>query len=361
MRRSEKQDRNGERKGSETKIVRDNLDDEVDALFRLPLAEFTVARNALAAQLKKSGRGDEAVLVKALAKPPVSAWAVNQLYWNHREAFGRLIASADRFHKAQGSPGGGKIADMRTALDARREALADLTDLATSLLRDAGANPGQNPSLDIIRRITSTLEAMSAMSDWASRTDTPRPGRLTHDVDPPGFESLASWMPGPDVTQPTEERREAGRRRQKAGTTVLEIPKTIRFTQKSVGASTNTRRKAAMISGDDDVRQVEETFKAQVAEAKVSLQDAKRSLTEARARTQRLEAAQKKADAEAKKAEKHRRDAEESLEKAKAASEVAAQRARSVAVEVEEAASAVDAAERTVEKASNELEALSRE
>lgn len=83
----------GQRRPTDTK---GKPEDDVDALFRLPLAEFTGARNALAAKLKKSGRGDEAVRVKALAKPSISAWAVNQLYWNHREAFDRLIASAER-------------------------------------------------------------------------------------------------------------------------------------------------------------------------------------------------------------------------------------------------------------------------
>ena len=32
------------------------LEDEIDALFTLPLAEFTGARNTLAARLKKEGR-----------------------------------------------------------------------------------------------------------------------------------------------------------------------------------------------------------------------------------------------------------------------------------------------------------------
>src|SRR5687767_8259969 len=181
------------------KLVRaSNLEKDLDALFRLPLAEFTGARNELAARLKKEGRGDDAARVKALAKPPVSAWAVNQLYWNHRKAFDGLIASGERFHKAQKS---GKTADMRTVLDARREALADLSDLATSLLRDAG----HNPSLDTIRRVSSTLEAMSAMSDRASRSDAPRPGRLTEDVDPPGFESFGSFVPAAGVTTKVKE------------------------------------------------------------------------------------------------------------------------------------------------------------
>jgi hypothetical protein len=344
MRKSEKQDQNGELKDSEAKV---EIDDEVDALFRLPLAEFTGARNTLAARLKKSGRGAEAVLVKALIKPAVSAWAVNQLYWNHRQAFDRLIASGERFHKVQTSRSAGKVADMREALDARREALTHLTDLATSLLRDAGPNPGNNPSLDTTRRITSTLEAMSAMSamsEWASRSNAPRPGRLTHDVDPPGFESLASWIPSARMTQPAKEpAREPAR----------STP-----SPKSSSGPTDTRRK---IGPDHDVRQLEETRKAKIASARVSLQDAKRSLTEARARAQSLEAAKKKADAEAKKAEKLKRDAEGGLEKAKVALEDAARRARSVAVEVEEAASAMDDAERTVEKASRELDLLFRE
>jgi hypothetical protein len=333
MRKSGNQVKNREPKGSSTKV---EFEHEVDALFGLPLADFTSARNTLATRLKKSGRGEETALVKALVKPAISAWTVNQLYWNHRKSFDRLIASGERFHKAQASRLAGKVADMREALDARREALADLSDLATSLLRDAG----HNPSLDTIRRVTSTLEAISAMSVDASRSDAPRPGRLTHDVDPPGFESLASWIPSSGMTQLTKE------------------PARSLSSQKSSSVPTNLRRKAAP---DDSVRKLEETRKAKLAAGKVSLQDAKRSLTEARARAQSLEAVQKKADAEAKKAAKHRRDAEEGLEKAKAALEDAAQRARNVAVEVADAARAVDDAEGTVEKASKEFEALSRE
>ena len=305
----------------------DELETDLDALFRLPLTDFTGERNALSAGLKKSGRGDEAARVKALSKPPVSAWAVNQLYWSHREIFDALLASGERFHKTQTS---GKAADMRAALDARREALADLSDLATQLLLGAG----HNPSLDIIRRITSTLEAMSV---YASRADAPRPGRLTHDVDPPGFESLASWRPAATTKEGSGRRLAA-------------------VTPKSSSAPSTTGPK---VGKADATLQREETRKARLAEVKAALQDAKRLLAQARVRAERLEAAQKKAEAEAKKAEKRRRDAEHSLEKAKAASEDATRRARKVALEVEEAASAVDDAERAVGGASKDLETLS--
>ncbi len=303
-----------------------DLETDLDALFSLPLAEFTGARNALAALLKKSGRGDEAARVKALAKPSISAWAVNQLYGDHRETFDQLMASGERIHKAQKS---GKLAEMRETLDARREALTDLSDLAASLLRDAG----NKPAPDTIHRITTTLEGISA---YAARADGPRPGRLTSDVDPPGFESLAGFSSGAGMAQ------------------LLAKAARATTSPKSNSAGKKTLRKVA----SDDARQAVETRKAKIADAKVSLQDAKRSLTDARANVQTLEAAQKKADAAAKKTEKQTRAAEEELRKAKAASADAARRARSIAVEIEKAAQAVEDAELIVEKSSKELESL---
>jgi hypothetical protein len=316
---------------SETK---GKLDDDVDALYSLPLAEFTAARNTLAKRLKQGGSGNEADFVKALLKPSLSAWAVNQLYWKHREAFDRLIATGERVRQAQTSRR--SVADMQVALDARREALSHVSDLATALLRDAG----HNPTLDTMRSVTATLEAMSV---YASIPDAPRPGRLTHDLDPPGFESLASLMPGASTTQPAME------------------PARVTQSAESGHAATSARRKGGPAPDvRKDVRKHEETHQARIAAARVSLEEAKSLLIEARAIAQSLEAAQKKAYAEGKDAEKHRREAEERFEKARAASQEAARHAQSVAVEVAEAAKAVEDAKRNVEKASNELEKLVR-
>jgi len=309
------------------------LEDDVDALYRLPLAEFTAARNTLAGRLKHGGRGNEADFVKALVKPSISAWAVNQLYWKHREAFDRLIATGERFRQAQTSRPARKVADMRGALDARRETLSHVLDLATALLRDAG----HNPTPDTIRRVTATLQAMSV---YAFIPDTPRPGRLTRDVDPPGFESLASLIPGTSMTERTKE------------------PARVTQSQESGRAATSRRRKAESAA---DVRQLEETRQARIAAAKVSLQETRGLLIQARARAQSLEAAQKKAYAEAKDAQKLRREAEERFGKARAASEDAARHAQSIAAKVEQAAKAVEDAKRTVEKASKELEKIFRE
>src|SRR5258706_3565703 len=114
-------ERNSGKRGGKVNQSKSKLEDDVDALFRLPLTEFISARKTLAARLKKEGHGDQASLVKALVKPSISAWAVNQLYWMHREVFDHLIATGQNFGRAQSSRLAGKVADMREALDARRE------------------------------------------------------------------------------------------------------------------------------------------------------------------------------------------------------------------------------------------------
>jgi len=305
------------------------LEDDVDALFKLPLTEFISARKTLAARLKKEGHGDQVNRVQALVKPSISAWAVNQLYWQHREAFDRLIATGQDFRRAQSSRLAGKAADLRGPLDARRKVLSELSTLATALLGDAG----HNPTPDMVRRITTTLEAMSA---YASLPDDLALGRLTHDVDPPGFDSLASFATGAIPKRTKEPAR------------------VIPFRKDS--AATNAPRKA-MPSGDG--RQSEKARQTRVAAAKASLQDARRALVKARARALSTEAVQRKAQAEAKQKEKQRREAEERLETAAAASEATARRVQSIAAEAEEAAKAVKSAEHTLEVAMKELESLS--
>lgn len=308
------------------------LKDEVDGLFKLPLAEFIEARNELAKRLKQSGRVDDANLVKTLVKPSVSAWAVNQLYWNHRVAFDRLLAAGHRFHKAQASGLSGKVADLRGSLDARREALLRLSELAESVLSDAG----HSPSPDTIRRVTTTLEGISA---HASVADGPTLGRLSQDVDPPGFELLASFVSGVGTTKRT--------------------PEPARASQKSGTVASISQQKAARDARErEEKRKLDATRQVRIAAAKLSLQSAKKSLVNARTRAQSLDAAQKKANAEVKEAEKRKREAEERLKAVNAAHEQAVQRAQDVADEATAAAEAVEEARRTVEKETKELESL---
>src|SRR5579859_5053975 len=70
------------------------LEAEIDRLYQLPLDEFTAARNALA-----KGAGGDAGRVRALGKPSVPAWIVNQLFWRDRQTWDALIAAAENARK----------------------------------------------------------------------------------------------------------------------------------------------------------------------------------------------------------------------------------------------------------------------
>jgi hypothetical protein len=294
---------------------------DIDSLYKLPLTEFTAARNALAGRLKKSGRAEEAERVKALNKPSVPAWAVNQLFWQHRDRFDRLIAAGDRLRKAQASKLAGHAGDIRGALDELREALSDLTRTAADMLRESGINT----TPELMRRVTATLEALASIGIVPGG---PQPGRLHDEVDPPGFETLAALVP-------SSERSERG----DAPTRVLTFRQEPPARAKGKG------------KGEDDENQRAEERKAQLAAAKAIAQEAERALREARVTAQQAQAELKKAAARAKDTEEEMVEAEKRLEQAAKDAHAARQVARRLAVEAETAAQAVEDAERALEKA----------
>jgi hypothetical protein len=274
-------------------------DDDLDGLFQLPLTEFTGARNALAARLKKDGRREEAEQVKALGKPSISAWAVNQLYWKHRDEFDVLIKAGERVRSAHTSQLAGKTADMRGSLAARRESLSHLARLADALLREAG----HSPTPDTMRRITTTLEALSTFS---SLPDTQRPGRLSDDLDPPGFDSMAALIPSVKQEPPAREAKPA----------------------KPAPA------------------------------AKAALRAAEQTLRKAQAKAEDASAELKKATSQAGEAEKERRLAEQRLARASIAAEEARERVKNLSAETEKAERLLHEAEAAVEEARKGLTGL---
>jgi len=155
------------------------LDRQIDELYQLPLAEFTAARNALA----KSIGGADASRVKALEKPTVVPWAINQLYWRDRAAWDRLMKSGAALRTAQIAALEGKKADVRKAGEAHRKALAESVERAAELAAENGAKPQPEP-------LSRMLEALSI-----SATPLPHPGRLTDVIQPAGFEALTGVTP----------------------------------------------------------------------------------------------------------------------------------------------------------------------
>jgi hypothetical protein len=160
---------------------------EIDTLFQLSLAEFTGARNALAKQLKNEGRKLDAERVKALAKPSSPAWAVNQLYWQDPKTIERLLTLGERVRKAQ--TGQLRNADLRALIEEKKQMTTALLTKASAILEEAG----HAASPDSMRRVSATLESLAA---WGDTEGVPRAGRLTAELDPPGFDTLAALLGG---------------------------------------------------------------------------------------------------------------------------------------------------------------------
>jgi hypothetical protein len=161
------------------------MDDEVDRLYSKPLAEFTAARDALARALRRNGDTEAAQEVKALRKPTVSAWAINQLARKERMKVRSLLVAGETLRAAHADLlGGGQPEKVRKAADAERNAIKHLVASAATILSEEGHTPSEN----MLDRIATTLRA--AAVDDEARTLLER-GRLTADLDPSGFGPLA--------------------------------------------------------------------------------------------------------------------------------------------------------------------------
>jgi hypothetical protein len=176
-----------------------DVDAELDRLYGLPLDEFTKARNDLSARLKKAGESGAAVQVKALAKPSIPAWAVNQLARTRKRDIRALLDAAERSRS-------GKAKTLREALDEQRDVLQRLTNEARELLE---AERGSAPDA-MVQRIASTLRAAASNPAAAELLER---GRVNEDLEPAGFEALAGLVDA--KSPPASERDESARHRKR--------------------------------------------------------------------------------------------------------------------------------------------------
>jgi hypothetical protein len=154
---------------------------EVDALFALPLDEFTAARNALAKEARGEGDREAADAIRGLSKPTVSAWALNQVARRERMNVRALVTAGERMLAAQRAVLAGKPADrLRKASEDEQKALNALVSAGERVLAEA-----ERPaSAQVRERMARTLRA--AAVDSGAREALER-GRLSDDLDPSGF------------------------------------------------------------------------------------------------------------------------------------------------------------------------------
>jgi hypothetical protein len=180
-------------------------DSDLDRLLGLPLEDFTRARNDLAKRLKSEGNTEAADEIRALPKPSVPVWTINQLARVDHAGVKALLEAAEALRRAQQRLLRGDEAGdtLRDATAREREAVERLTERARGLVAESG-RPATAATLD---RIGATLRAAVVTEEGRTLLET---GRLTTELEPAGFGAFA---PG-DVPAAPRRRSERGRREQ---------------------------------------------------------------------------------------------------------------------------------------------------
>ncbi|HWN70928.1 MAG TPA: hypothetical protein VNM90_24970 [Haliangium sp.] len=310
----------------------------IDALFQGPLDAFVSERNRLARDLR--GRDREASeRVHALAKPSVSAWAVNQAYWHARPQFSALLDAGEAVRALQQRVMRGEAVEGLAAASARlHEALAPVARAAQQALEQ----DGHSASPQLMRRVITTLQALAAHG----RADTAPPaGRLSADVDAPGFDLLTALAPahGPTPRRTVRPAAPAGSVSAAQDAAPRGAHRSARGAHRSAEAP-RTRQEA----------QARHAARARVSAAKAALVARQRTLTSAerdeRDAAERLDAAEAAVAA-----------ARAALDRATMARDRAAQTHQQAQTEAGEARAAFVAARDELESAENQERALARD
>jgi hypothetical protein len=244
------------------------LDAELDRLYGLQLEEFTAARNELATRLRKAGQAEAAESVRALRKPSVAVWAVNQLARRQPDDVHAHVAAGERLRDAQGEAlRGGDSESVRTATAAERESVRKLTRSAEELLVDEG-RPATQATLE---RVAATLRAAAVDPAAAALLAA---GRLPDEVEASGFAALAALAPPPGKRRRTAAKtgdRAAVREREQL---INRLAKRIERLERQASDAEDRARRAELAAAE--AREHATQAQADLDAAKAELQEAER-------------------------------------------------------------------------------------
>jgi hypothetical protein len=178
-------------------------DEGLDRVFGAPLEDFVSERNALAKELSAAGKDDEAATVKALKKPSVSAWALNQGVRADPKATKALLAAAKKLEAAQSEALQGEAAALRDAQEEQQrtvDAMLDAVERAAS---------GRDLSPAMLDRVRETLRAIPGDNELREEFEE---GRVTRDRRAVGFSGAIADVPA----APRRKRAKAAPRKREA-------------------------------------------------------------------------------------------------------------------------------------------------
>jgi len=229
-----------------------DFESELDRLYQLPLSEFASARDALAKRLRAEGEREQADEIKALRKPTAAVWLVNQLVRERPLDVQRLLKAGESLTKSQ-------------APEVRRDeerALEQLAKGAGEIAERAGIGSSA------LGKATETLRAASLT---AGGRELLKRGRLTEELEPPGFEALMGL-------------EALGRQRAPAKT-------------KRSPSDDQTEKRQALKHARERVRQLRAEERELAAAARIAAREADRAEAEAGAARSRAADAREKAQA----------------------------------------------------------------
>jgi hypothetical protein len=297
------------------------IEKAADELYALPPGEFTRARDERAKALRKTGDREEADAVKALRKPTVAAWALNQLTRKRPKEVERLVAAGGDLRAAQEELlAGGDRKRFQSAAATERDQVAELSQQAVELAAEAG----ERPSPALTEKIAATLHAAALDEETAEEL---RAGRLIRER-----EAIGGF--GGMTAAPAKRRQTAsgGAKRRKAA---------VKDAQRDAGSA------AAKRSKPDDAKRRADAERREQAERRQRLAAAR---TDERHARRQLEAAAKAIE-----------HAETRAEAARVHADEANQRAKTTAERLKEARKEEAAAKKAHARAERALAAAERE
>jgi hypothetical protein len=140
-------------------------------LYRLDPVEFVAARDQLTKELRADGQREAAAAVKALRRPIVPAWALNQVSREHPDEIDELVQAAAEARTAQQEVlEGADRGRLRDALNRRRAALRAVARHAKDVVEESGRSAeAQERDIDA---------ALLTIVDSSELTETLQKGEL---------------------------------------------------------------------------------------------------------------------------------------------------------------------------------------
>jgi hypothetical protein len=207
-------------------------------LYGLALSEFTGERDALVKRLRAEGRREDADLVAKRRRPPITAWALDQVARHHPQLIDDVLTAGARLRTSIEAPGR-DTTGRQDAQTAERRAIEAAVEAAERYLGDVrhSVTPVQ------CTRMSATLRAAVLDESVAGEL---RAGTLDRDHDPPGFglDVAAGTVSPPAVAGRTGGEADRRAARQRAARQA-EVDKLTRRAQQLAAIADDAQQRAA--------------------------------------------------------------------------------------------------------------------